>query len=65
MRTWGRREANVVGIENLLERLERGEFDLVAVGRALISDADWPKKIRAGETDSISPYSNACLETLV
>ncbi|MFM0015444.1 hypothetical protein [Paraburkholderia sediminicola] len=28
--------------------LERGDFDLVAVGRALIANPDWPEKIRRG-----------------
>jgi 2,4-dienoyl-CoA reductase-like NADH-dependent reductase (Old Yellow Enzyme family) len=31
------------------ERLERGEFDMLAIGRALIADSQWPNKIRAGE----------------
>lgn len=31
------------------ERLERGEYDMLALGRALIADPDWPKKVRAGE----------------
>ncbi|MCA2435848.1 NADH:flavin oxidoreductase [Rhizobium leguminosarum] len=35
-------------ISNLLERLERNEFDLIAVGRALISDPEWPSKVRNG-----------------
>jgi 2,4-dienoyl-CoA reductase-like NADH-dependent reductase (Old Yellow Enzyme family) len=34
------------------ERLARGEFDMVALGRALIADPAWPKKVRAGETPS-------------
>ncbi len=33
----------------LLERFGRGEFDLVAVGRALIGDAGWAQKIRDGQ----------------
>ncbi len=31
------------------ERLDRGEFDALALGRALISDPDWPRKVQAGE----------------
>ncbi len=33
----------------LVERLSRGEFDLVAVGRAILADPAWPRKIRRGE----------------
>jgi len=32
-------------LDNLTARLERGEFDLVAVGRALLSDPNWCAKI--------------------
>lgn len=35
-------------IDTLLEKLARDEFDLVAVGRALISNSDWPKRLREG-----------------
>jgi len=30
-------------------RIERGEFDMIALGRALIADPDWPNKVRRGE----------------
>jgi 2,4-dienoyl-CoA reductase-like NADH-dependent reductase (Old Yellow Enzyme family) len=36
----------------LVERMEKDEFDLIAVGRALISDANWVKKIANGEETS-------------
>lgn len=39
----------VVDFAPLLERFERGEFDLVAVGRAMIGDPGWAAKFRAGE----------------
>lgn len=39
----------VVDIGPLLERFERGEFDLVAVGRAMIGDPNWAEKFRAGQ----------------
>ena len=31
------------------ERMGRGEFDMLALGRALIADPDWPNKVRCGE----------------
>jgi 2,4-dienoyl-CoA reductase-like NADH-dependent reductase (Old Yellow Enzyme family) len=31
------------------ERFERGEFDLVAIGRALLMDSQWVRKARTGE----------------
>lgn len=51
-------------IENLTKRLEKGEFDLVAVGRALLGDAAWPNKITTQKFDSIIPFSKDALATL-
>jgi 2,4-dienoyl-CoA reductase-like NADH-dependent reductase (Old Yellow Enzyme family) len=36
-------------IDELVCRLENNEFDLVAVGRTLLADADWVRKLRANE----------------
>jgi 2,4-dienoyl-CoA reductase-like NADH-dependent reductase (Old Yellow Enzyme family) len=40
--------ASAAPIDELLRRLSRGDFDLVAIGRALLSDPEWPRKIVAG-----------------
>jgi 2,4-dienoyl-CoA reductase-like NADH-dependent reductase (Old Yellow Enzyme family) len=40
----------------LLERFNRGEFDLVAVGRAHLADGEWVAKVRDGRYDEIKPY---------
>lgn len=37
-------------LDELVRRLEREEFDLIAVGRAILSDAQWVAKVRAGES---------------
>lgn len=52
-------------LDNLLKRLERDEFDLVAVGRALIVDPDWPAKVQAGRFDELTDYTTQSLATLV
>ncbi|MFJ8107470.1 NADH:flavin oxidoreductase [Streptomyces sp. NPDC096132] len=52
------------GIDDLLDRLERDEFDLVAVGRALLQDPEWAVKVLAGRTDELKPYDAAALRTL-
>jgi 2,4-dienoyl-CoA reductase-like NADH-dependent reductase (Old Yellow Enzyme family) len=57
--------AETTGIDRLLEMMERGDFDLVAVGRALIVNPDWPNKVRAGRFDQLKPYSPESLATLV
>ncbi|WP_031070031.1 NADH:flavin oxidoreductase [Streptomyces sp. NRRL S-118] len=56
--------APVQGIDNLLDRLERDEFDLVAVGRALLQDPEWAAKILANRLDELKPYDVAALKTL-
>lgn len=56
-------ESKITRIANLLERMEQDEFDLAAVGRSLIANPDWPKKIRENE-QSIKPFSKALLSEL-
>jgi len=43
-------------LDELSERLEKGEFDLVAVGRALLQDPYWAQKVKAGKFDELSDY---------
>ncbi|UKS28690.1 NADH:flavin oxidoreductase [Paenibacillus sp. HWE-109] len=56
--------ANAVHLGNLLERLEQGEFDLIAVGRALLQDPQWAEKIREGRTDELLPFTPESTRTL-
>jgi 2,4-dienoyl-CoA reductase-like NADH-dependent reductase (Old Yellow Enzyme family) len=53
------------GIEKLLTRMERNEFDLIAVGRALLSDPQWASKIRTKKWDEISTFTPNSLGELV
>ncbi|MEX1220759.1 MAG: NADH:flavin oxidoreductase [Idiomarina sp.] len=53
------------GIEELVTRVEQGEFDLVAVGRALLQDPDWLLKIRDGRNEDIEAFSKSSLKELV
>ncbi|MDB5718548.1 MAG: 12-oxophytodienoate reductase [Sphingomonas bacterium] len=48
--------------EELLRRFDRGDFALMAVGRALIADPDWVNKIRDGRFDDIVPFRQDMLE---
>lgn len=57
--------ARAAGIEQLIERLDRGEFDLVAIGRALLSDPAWARKVREGKSDEIVDFNPACLAKLI
>ncbi|QAY67653.1 NADH:flavin oxidoreductase [Paenibacillus protaetiae] len=57
--------AETTDIDGLLERLDRGEFDLVAVGRALLADPAWAAKIRDNRLDELIPFKPEALQTLV
>ncbi|WP_327316012.1 NADH:flavin oxidoreductase [Streptomyces sp. NBC_01235] len=54
----------VKSIDDLLDRLERDEFDMVAVGRALLQDPEWAAKVLGGRLDELKPYDAAALKTL-
>lgn len=52
------RKAGNLEIGELIERLEREEFDLVAVGRALLADPAWASKVRDGRFDELIPFTS-------
>ncbi|MEV6590432.1 NADH:flavin oxidoreductase [Streptomyces acidicola] len=56
--------STIRGIDDLLDRLEAEEFDLVAVGRALLQDPEWAAKVLAGRFDELAPYDAASLSSL-
>lgn len=51
-------------LQELTSRLERGEFDLVAVGRALLADPAWLQKMTQEKNASIRPFSKELLASL-
>jgi len=51
-------------LDELLRRFDRGDFDLVAVGRALLADADWARKIDEGRSSELRGFSKEALATL-
>jgi 2,4-dienoyl-CoA reductase-like NADH-dependent reductase (Old Yellow Enzyme family) len=46
-------------------RLDRGDFDLVAVGRVLLTDPNWVRKQREGDSAELLGFSKDSLATLV
>lgn len=51
-------------IHRAAERLQRGEFDLIAVGRAMLADAAWTNKVRERRFDQLEGYSIELMKTL-
>lgn len=62
---FGGESSQPASLDELMRRFNRGDFDLVAVGRALISDPDWVLKVRDDRTAELSNFSPADLATLV
>ena len=51
-------------LDRLIEMMEREEFDLIAVGRALLQDPDWALKIRESRQDELKTFTKDALGTL-
>jgi 2,4-dienoyl-CoA reductase-like NADH-dependent reductase (Old Yellow Enzyme family) len=58
-------EAEVTGIDDLTDRLNREEFDLVAIGRSLITNPDWPHQVQAGGVEQLRPFDRTALANLL
>jgi len=56
--------APVKGIDNLLDRMEAEEFDMVAVGRALLQDPEWAAKVLSDRYSELKPYDAVALRSL-
>jgi 2,4-dienoyl-CoA reductase-like NADH-dependent reductase (Old Yellow Enzyme family) len=52
-------------LDELTRRMDRGDFDLVAVGRPLLSDPSWVKKIKENRTAELKGFSKEALGELV
>jgi len=51
-------------LKELVRRLDREDFDLVAVGRALLSDYQWAKKIKDGRVEELTDFAGSSLGVL-
>jgi len=51
-------------LDELLRRFDRGDFDLVAVGRPLLADAQWALKIHQARASELIGFRKEALATL-
>ena len=51
-------------LDKLIERMEREEFDLIAVGRALLQDPQWAIKVREGRRDELMRFTKDAMASL-
>jgi len=52
-------------LDELMRRMDRGDFDLVAVGRPLLADPYWVQKIKDNRYDELKGFTKAALAELV
>ena len=63
--TFSGERSETASLDKLIDRMERREFDLIAVGRALIVDPDWAAKVRAGRLEELTPFDASALADFV
>lgn len=59
------KDAEPASLDNLIQRMDNEEFDLVAVGRALIANPDWVNKIQQNQSNELVAYDKSMLQRLV
>jgi 2,4-dienoyl-CoA reductase-like NADH-dependent reductase (Old Yellow Enzyme family) len=52
-------------LDELIRRMDRGDFDLVGVGRAILADANWTAKVRQHKNDQFKGFTKEALQQLV
>ena len=62
--SYGGEASTPAPLDDLLARLEREEFDLVAVGRALLQDPEWVVKVRDGRTQELKSFDRSAMGVL-
>ena len=61
---YGGESSEPASLGELLRRLERGDFDLVAVGRALLNDPQWAVKVRDARHSELKSFEASAFATL-
>ena len=56
-------DAGVTDLDNVVTAMQRGDFDMAAVGRAILSDPEWALKVHADRVADILPFERANLES--
>lgn len=56
--------SSVAPLDELIKRMDADEFDMIAVGRALLHDPEWASKVKEGRNEELMSYDAASLKTL-
>jgi 2,4-dienoyl-CoA reductase-like NADH-dependent reductase (Old Yellow Enzyme family) len=62
--SYGGEGSRPASLDELIRRLDREEFDLVAVGRALLQDPQWLLKVRDGRTEELMAFERTAFAAL-
>lgn len=60
----GNEPGRAAGMGRLMEMLNRGDFDLVAIGRGVLADPEWAVKVRSGRFDELVAFTQESRDTL-
>lgn len=52
-------------LQSVVERIAADEFELIAVGRALLADPNWVRKVQAGHFSDLHDYDAAILDRVL
>jgi len=61
---YGGESSQPTSLDELVRRLDREEFDLVAVGRALLQDPQWLVKVRDGRAAELMAFDRSAFATM-
>ena len=61
---FGGEDSKPASLDELMRRLDRGDFDLVAVGRALLADPEWALKVKQGRSTELKDFSRDAMAVL-
>ncbi|WPU99173.1 NADH:flavin oxidoreductase [Mucilaginibacter sp. cycad4] len=65
MASFGGETSDPSSLDELMRRFDRGDFDLVGIGRPLIANPEWARLIKEGREDEIKGFSRELLTELV
>ena len=62
----GRQKAEVdyCSLELLADQMAAGDFDCIAVGRAMLAAPDWPRYVQQNRLQDLPAFSKSVLDTL-
>ncbi len=57
--------SEVADLGRMLTSLARNDFDVVAVGRGMLADAQWAHKVRSGDTSALNALTEEVMQQLI